>query len=68
MLCLISLQDWFSMDESLRSDDIENERINNPANANHYWRYRMHLNIEQLLQASEFNDKIRLLINRSARA
>lgn len=68
MLCLISLQDWLSMDESLRSEDIENERINNPANANHYWRYRMHLNIEQLLQASEFNDKIRLLINRSARA
>lgn len=68
MLCLISLQDWLSMDEALRSDDIEQERINVPSNANHYWRYRMHLNIEQLMEAEEFNSKIRMMIDRSGRA
>lgn len=56
------------MDEALRSDNIEQERINIPSNANHYWRYRMHLSIEQLMQAEEFNDKIKMMIDRSGRA
>ena len=68
MLCLISLQDWLSMDEQLRSDDIENERINIPSNPDHYWRYRMHLTIEQLMQSHEYNERVKLLINRSSRA
>ena len=67
MLCLISLQDWLSMDESLRSDNIEQERINIPANPRHYWRYRMHLTIEQLMQADAFNDKVRMMIERGGR-
>jgi 4-alpha-glucanotransferase len=68
MLCLISLQDWLSMDEELRSENIEQERINVPANPNHYWRYRMHLGIEQLMQADAFNDKIRMMIERGGRS
>lgn len=68
MLCLISLQDWLSMNESLRSPDIENERINIPSNPRHYWRYRMHLTIESLLEEMQFNDKIKTMINRSGRA
>jgi 4-alpha-glucanotransferase len=68
MLCLISLQDWLSMDEELRSENIEHERINVPANPNHYWRYRMHLGIEQLMQADAFNDKIRMMIERGGRS
>jgi 4-alpha-glucanotransferase len=67
MLCLISLQDWLSMDESLRAESIEQERINIPSNPNHYWRYRMHLNIEDLMDANEFNNKIKVLIERSGR-
>ena len=68
MLCLISLQDWLSMDENLRSDNIGQERINIPSNPHHYWRYRMHLTIEQLMQAEEFNNKIRMMIDRGGRA
>ncbi len=67
MLCLISLQDWLSMDETLRTDDLEGERINIPANPHHYWRYRMHLSIEDLMQAEEFNAKIRSMIERGGR-
>jgi len=62
MLCLLSLQDWLSIDEELRLPDENAERINIPANPRHYWRYRMHLTIEQLLQADEFNEEIRELI------
>lgn len=68
MLCLISLQDWLSMDETLRSDNLEQERINIPANPRHYWRYRMHLTIEELLAADNFNDLISQMIARSGRA
>ncbi len=67
MLCLLSLQDWLSIDESLRLPNQNAERINIPANPRHYWRYRMHLNIEDLLKADDFNETIRTLITQSGR-
>ena len=67
MLCLLSLQDWLSVDDKLRLSDQNAERINIPANPRHYWRYRMHLTIEQLMQADEFNNTIRTLIVQSGR-
>ena len=67
MLCLLSLQDWLSIDEKLRLADADAERINIPANPRHYWRYRMHLTIEQLMEAEEFNNNIATLIKQSGR-
>jgi len=67
MLCLLSLQDWLSIDEQLRLPDQNAERINIPANPRHYWRYRMHLTIEQLLVADDLNDEINTLITQSGR-
>ncbi|MCH5311466.1 MAG: 4-alpha-glucanotransferase [Prevotella sp.] len=67
MLCLLSLQDWLSIDESLRLPDQNAERINIPANPRHYWRYRMHLTIEQLLAADSFNEEIRIMIKHNGR-
>lgn len=59
---IIPIQDWLSIDETLRHPNPEEERINVPANSRHYWRYRMHISLEQLLTESEFNDKIRFII------
>jgi len=67
MLCLLSLQDWLSIDEKLRLADADAERINIPANPRHYWRYRMHLTIEQLMQEAEFNETVKTLITQSGR-
>jgi 4-alpha-glucanotransferase len=67
MLCLLSLQDWLSIDERLRLPDANAERINIPANPRHYWRYRMHLTIEQLLHEDDFNETIKTLISQSGR-
>ena len=67
MLCLLSLQDWLSIDERLRLPDQNAERINIPANPRHYWRYRMHLTIEQLLKEDDFNETIKTLIVQSGR-
>ena len=67
MLALIGFQDWTSMDESLRAPDPQQERINIPADPHHYWRYRMHLTLEELLQADAFNEKIKEMIIQSGR-
>ena len=67
MLCMISFQDWISINEALRLPDQNAERINIPANPRHYWRYRMHLTIEQLLAADDLNYEISTLIIQSGR-
>ena len=67
MLCIISIQDWLAIDEKLRLQDANAERINIPANPRHYWRYRMHLTIEQLMASHQFNDNITELIVQSGR-
>ena len=55
MLCILPLQDWLSTDGQLRRDNPHDELINIPANSQHYWRYRMHLPLEKLLDADSFN-------------
>lgn len=67
MLCLISFQDWLSMSENLRNPDVAAERINIPANPRHYWRYRMHMTIEQLMGERDFNKKVYELVKRTGR-
>ncbi|MDY3851884.1 MAG: 4-alpha-glucanotransferase [Prevotella sp.] len=67
MLCVLSLQDWFAIDENLRLQDQNAERINIPANPKHYWRYRMHVNIDDLLVDNPFADKLRNMIQQSGR-
>ena len=68
MLCLISLQDWLSIDEDLRNPNLADERINVPSNPKNYWRYRMHLPISRLQNAQSLNERLQMLITRSERA
>lgn len=67
MLCVLGIQDWMSIDERLRLADADAERINIPANPKHYWRYRMHVSIEQLMDNVDFNNNITDLISQSGR-
>ena len=67
MLCILTWQDWLSMDEGLRNPDVAIERINVPANPRHYWRWRMHLTLENLMKQDAFNDKVRRMIDESGR-
>lgn len=62
MLTVLPLQDWLSMDGALRRSNPEEERINVPANSRHYWRYRMHITVEQLQAADEFNATLSQMI------
>ena len=67
MMCMLSLQDWLSMDTELRSKSPREERINVPSDPYNHWKYRMHLTIEELLKADKYNNKVKTMIQRSKR-
>ena len=67
MLCVLSIQDWLAIDEHLRLPDANAERINIPANPKHYWRYRMHLNIEDLAKDAAFMNQLTEMISQAGR-
>lgn len=67
MWSVFMLQDLLGMDKDLRRPDPAEERINVPADAKNYWRYRMHLWLEDLLDAKEFNAALRTEIEQSGR-
>lgn len=58
MWVILPLQDWFAMDGDLRIKDQHADRINVPANPRHFWNYRMHISLEDLLKADAFNHKM----------
>ena len=67
LLCILSFQDWLSIDEEIRYPDVNAERINIPANPRHYWRYRMHLTLEELIKNKKFNEKLVEMIDTAGR-
>ena len=67
MLCILPLQDWLSLNGEIRRENPAEELINNPAITPHYWRYRMHLSIEELLGNKEFNNYLHDKIKESGR-
>ena len=67
LLCILTWQDWTSIDEQLRNQNIDSERINIPANPRHYWRWRMHITLEKLMARTEFNETISMMIEESGR-
>lgn len=67
MLVILPLQDWLSIDGNIRREDPMEERINIPAVARHYWKYRMHITLEALIGAEDVNKKIETMIGTSGR-
>ncbi len=67
MWSIFQLQDLLGISEKLRRENPHEERINVPANSTHYWRYRMHLSMEDLLKETEYNKQIKELVENSGR-
>jgi len=67
MLTILPLQDWLSIDGAIRRQDPREEQINVPANPRHYWRYRMHLTVEELMADMSYNMYLRDKIKESGR-
>jgi 4-alpha-glucanotransferase len=67
MWSIFQLQDLLGMDGALRRPDVDAERINVPAIPKYYWRYRMHLPLEALGRAENFNQLVENLVRQSGR-
>lgn len=67
MWSIFQLQDLFGIDGDLRRKHPAEERINQPADPRHFWRYRMHLSLESLQRADNFNDDLRHMVSRHGR-
>jgi 4-alpha-glucanotransferase len=64
---IFQIQDLMGMSPEFRRENPHDERINVPANPQHYWRYRMHLNLEDLLKEKGFNEELRNFVINSGR-
>ncbi len=67
MWSIIPMQDLLALDDDLKLDNPNAERINDPSNSKQYWNYRMHIYLEDLLKEDEFNNKIKYLVEKSGR-
>ena len=67
MWSIFQLQDLLGMSADLRRENPDEERINVPAISKHYWRYRMHIPLENLIKEKEFNEELRSLVKDSGR-
>ena len=67
MWCVFQLQDLMGMSATIRREDPREERINNPSEPEHYWNYRMHINLEDLLKKTDFNEELKGYVHASGR-
>ena len=69
MLAIFPLQDWLSLDENIRRPDRMSERINEPSNPHHNWRFRFHFPLEQLMtkKCAGLNSEVSRLLSASSR-
>jgi 4-alpha-glucanotransferase len=67
MWSIFQLQDLLGINATLRRENPHEERINIPADSKHYWRYRMHLTLEQLINESEFTNELKTYVGQSGR-
>ncbi len=67
MWSIFQLQDLLGINGDVRNENPHEERINEPANPNHYWKYRMHLTLEELIRQADFNKELKQCILDSGR-
>ena len=67
MLAIFPLQDWVALDKRFRRGDRNVERINYPADSDNHWKFRIHFNLQDLMQESELNVAVTGLLKDSSR-
>lgn len=67
MLVILPLQDWLSISGEYRRPNEDEERINIPSDPHHFWCYRMHLSLEELISHDDLNNKISEMVRNSGR-
>ena len=67
MWSVFQLQDILGIDAHIRRQNPNDERINVPANPKNYWRYRMHISLEDLLNLDSLNEELSGMIKDTGR-
>ena len=67
MWSIFQLQDIMGISGSLRRENPHEERINLPSDPDHYWNYRMHIKLEDLIKEKGFNEELRAAIEAAGR-
>ncbi len=67
MWSIFQMQDLLSISEQIRRPNPHDERVNVPSNSMYSWRYRVHINMEDLLEKDEFNAELKNYIVQSGR-
>lgn len=67
MWIVFPMQDLLAIDVELRRENPIEERINVPANPKHYWRYRLHFDLERLVETQQFNERVKGMVKKSGR-
>ena len=67
MWSVFQLQDILGINDKIRRQNPNDERINVPANPKNYWRYRMHIALEDLLLSDSFNEEFSGMIKETGR-
>ena len=67
MLAIFPIQDWLAIDGDLRRADFMSERVNYPADPQNHWKYRLHLNLEDITAQKDFTERVAQLIKSSNR-
>lgn len=69
MLAIFPIQDWLAINGKIRRPDRKSERINEPADPHHHWRFRLHIPLEFLAggETSEMDVRIASMLKDSGR-
>lgn len=67
MWSIFQMQDLLSISDKVRRENPHDERINVPSNSKYSWRFRLHINMEDLIENEEFNSELKNYISQSGR-
>lgn len=67
MWAIFQMQDLLGISDSIRRPNPHEERINVPSNSMFSWRYRLHMNMEDLIEKDDFNTDLRNYLIESGR-
>lgn len=67
MWSIFQLQDLLGMNAALRRTNPAEERINQPSDPDHFWNYRIHICLEDLIREKEFNEELKQNVSAAGR-
>jgi len=67
MWAIFQMQDLLGISDENRRQNPHDERINVPSNSKNSWRFRLHIDMEDLLEKDDFNGELNHFIKQSGR-